>query len=380
MMKNSKDLKVAIVHDWAYKMTGGEKCLEVFCELYPEADVYMMMGDSSKLSQTITRHKITYSFLQKIPFVSKFHRYTYFLWPTAIESFNFNKYDLVISSSACAAKGIVTGLDTLHVSYMHTPMRYAWDMTWYYFNPANFSWWKRLVIPFFLTYLRIWDIASSNRMDKLIANSNFVNRRIKKYYRRSADAIIFPPVYTSIFDYTKEREDYYLSVAPFEPNKRGDLVIEVAKRMGLKLKILGKGSKLKELQKRAEGYDNIEFLGFVSEDEKIQLLAKAKGLFFVGIEDFGIVPVEAIASGTPVIAFGKASGIDFVLEGQTGVFFYDQTVDAIMDAVERLDGLLKERKFDKKFMNNFAKKFSKERFVTELKSFIDRSLDEYFGK
>lgn len=373
-----ENLKVAIVHDWAYKMTGGEKVLEVICEMFPQADVFMMMGDATKLSKSIQAHKITFSFIQKIPFINKFHRYTYFLWPIAIESFNFNQYDLVISSSACAAKGVITGLDTKHVCYMHTPMRYAWDMTWTYFNPRNFSWWKRLVIPFFLTFLRVWDFASTARIDTLAVNSTTSLKRVKKYYRRDEATIVYPPVYVDMCKVSDKKEDYFVSIAPFEPNKRGDLVVEVAKKTGIKLKIIGKGSLMKSLQKSASGFNNIEFLGFISEEEKFNLISRAKGLFFVGIEDFGIVPVEAIASGTPVIAYAKGGALDTVIDEKTGVLFYEQSVEAIEEAIKRLDKAVEKSVFNVKYMRKFVEKFSKERFINEMYGLIENTLSKEY--
>jgi glycosyltransferase involved in cell wall biosynthesis len=256
-------------------------------------------------------------------------------------------------------------------------MRYAWDLTWTYFNPVNFSWWKRMVIPFFLTYLRIWDITSNNRYEKLIAISEYVNKRVLKYYKRAADKVIYPPVYIDLFDNSKEKEDYYVSIAPFEPNKRGDLVVDVAIKLGIKVKILGKGSTLKKLQERAKGYDNVEFLGFVSESEKVNLLEKAKGLFFVGLEDFGIVPVEAIACGTPVIAYGDGGAMTTVIDGKTGVHFYEQSVEAISEAVERCEKIRMQGAFDRKVMRAHAEKFSKERFVKEIHEFAENSWKEF---
>jgi glycosyltransferase involved in cell wall biosynthesis len=378
MKKEIKNLRVAIVHDWAYKMTGGEKVLEVICEMFPNADVYMMMGDETHLSDLIRKHKIQYSFLQKIPFVKKFYRYTYPLWPVAIESFNFNNYDLVVSSSACAAKGVITGLNTVHICYMHTPMRYAWDLTWYYFNPLNFSWWKRIVIPIFLTFLRSWDVASTSRIDKLIANSNFVNRRIQKYYRRSADKVIFPPVYMDLFTHLKEKENFYFCIAPYEPNKRGDLIVELGIKLGINIKIAGKGSKMKELQAMAKGHENIEFLGFISEEEKADLMARAKGLFFFGLEDFGIVPLEASASGTPVLAYGDGGALDSVIDGRTGMYFKEQSVSSIIEVFKKFEEAINNNVYDKEFMREHANKFSKERFVKEVGDLTQIAIDEYF--
>jgi len=365
MSKHPKTLKVALVHDFLWSMRGGEKCLEVFAEMFPNADIYMLFGDRKKMSESILSHRIFFSFLQRFPLIKKYYRYTYFLWPFAIENFDLMDYDLVISTSASVSKGVITGLDTVHVSYMFTPMRYAWDLSFEYFNSENFSLWKRLIIPIFLHYVRIWDVVSTQRIDFLIAISEFVAKRIKKYYRRVPDTIIYPPVYTDLTHISYKNEGYFYAVAPFEPNKGGRLMVECAMKYGFKLKLIGDGSMKRSLQKLAKNYQNIEFLGYIPEKEKFNLISKAKALLFCGVEEFGIVPPEAISSGVPVVAYRGGGVVETVKEGFSGVFFDKQDVKTMKKAIDKLDEYYLEGRFVKEKMRETMKKFSKERFVKE---------------
>ncbi|HRI05819.1 MAG TPA: glycosyltransferase [Candidatus Dojkabacteria bacterium] len=379
MSKEFKDLKVAIVHDWIYKVRGGEKCVETFCKIFPQADFYAMFGDMNTIAEApiIADRKVTFSILNKIPFIKKFYRYTYFLWPMVIENFDLRGYDLVISTSACISKGVITDVNTPHVCYMFTPMRYAWDQSRDYFNPKNFSWWKRMVIPFFLHFIRIWDVTSTARIDYLVPISNFVKKRIIKYYRRTPDPIIFPPVYVDRAKYDNPKQDYYFAIAPFEPNKGGRLMVETAMREGFNLKIMGEGSMKKELEKLSKDHKNIEYLGWLSEDQKWDYLSRAKGFLFCGVEDFGIVPLEAIASGTPVVAYKMGGALDYIREGENGTFFTEQSPDGLKEAIDRIEKFYSEGKFNVRSMNEFAKGFSQERFIEEFSAFFKKVLDEF---
>jgi len=369
-----KTLRVAIVHDFAWKMRGAERCVEAICELFPKADLYMLFGDPSRLSSTIRERNIKFSYLNKLPFIKRLYRYTLPLWPSAIESFDLNKYDLVISSSSAVAKGVITSPETLHICYMHTPMRYLWDQRETYFSHANFSWAKRMLMKPFLMWLRVWDVAANQRIDKLIVNSSFSKRRVRKYYKRMADTIIYPPVeiekcYAETAE-VKLENNYYVAISPFEPNKGGKLIIECAKKLGLNVKILGEGSLSVKLKPLAKGFSNIEFLGWVAEDEKYRLLAGAKGLFFCGVEEFGIAAVEAMACGTPVLALKAGGALDFVQDGINGVFFEESNLDELTDAVRCLNNLWKEGSFNVNKIKNTVAKFSKVRFKKEFSEFV----------
>lgn len=373
-------LKVAIVHDWAFKIRGAEKCLETFCEIFPSAEIFLLFGDKKAISEDskiIGRHKITFSWLNNLPFISKFYKYTYFLWPMVVENYDLRDYDLVISSSACVSKGVITQVGTPHICYMHSPMRYAWDQSLDYFNPKDFGPVKRLIISFLLHFIRMWDVTSTSRIDYLVPNSTFVKKRILKYYRKESLPPILPPVYTEMAKYDQKKEDYFLSIAPFEPNKNGRLAVEAAIKSGFNLKILGSGGNKKELESIAEGYKNVEFLGWVTEDEKWDYLSKAKGLLFCGVEDLGIVPLEAIASGTPVVAYKKGGVLDTVIDGVNGIFFTEQTVEALSSAIDKLNDSHSKKKFNTKAMNEYAKQFSKESFKSEVRKLVDKALKDF---
>lgn len=395
----NKTSNVAIIHDFSWGMRGAERCVDALCELFPDADLYMMFGDRSKLSSTICKHKIYFSFLQAIPWLKKFYRYTYFLWPIAIESFDLSDYDLIISSSSVVAKGVITPPWSVHISYMYTPMRYAWGQMHTYFSPhlGHFSWWKRLFIYPFLNYLRIWDVASTARVDKIIAISELSKQRIKKYYKREVEKVIFPPVKMlpkikkeynrSLFTLVpmNERENYYVAIAPFEPNKAGKLLLGVVHSLGLHLKIIGEGSMKKDMMRvsqrmkdgRMERNENwsdgssrtipgkIEFLGWVSEQEKFDLLSNAQGCIFCGVEEFGIAAVESLMCGTPVVTYQDSGVAEIVLDGKTGVVFDAQTIENVGDALERLEKGVVDGNIKAKNIAKAARKFSKERFKEE---------------
>ncbi len=370
MNKEFSSLKVAIVHDFMWKVRGGERCVEGLCEIFPQADVYMLFGDVSS-SKVISKHKIKFSFLQKLPLLKKYYRYSYFLWPIMIESFDLSRYDLIISTSSVSAKGIVPGMNSYHISYIFTPMRYAWDMGLDYFNEENFSLWKRLVIPVFLNYLRIWDVSTVERADAIVPISEFVSKRIWKYYRVKPEKVIYPPVDIKKAKISKSKEDYFIAISPFEPNKGGRLMVEAAIKGGFNLKLLGNGSMKNELLRKARKYKNIEFFDWVSEDEKWDLLSKSKGYLFCGVEDFGIVALEAMACGVPVVAYKAGGAIETVIDGKTGVFFTDYTVDSLLKAVSKVRSM----KFKSKDLVGHAKKFSKERYLKEFKDLVKEKME-----
>lgn len=351
-------VKVALVTESLWKMGGANRVLEAFCEMYPNADIYALFGDEKNLSETIQKHNIKYSFLNKIPFVKKIYRYTYFLWPIAIESFDLSSYDLVISSSSSVAHGCITGVNTKHICYLHSQMRYAWDMKDVYFNRKNFGFLKRLVIPIFLNYLRTWDVIASQRSDVLISNSEFVKNRCLKYWDREVDFVLNPPVELYTGEIKEKRKEYFVAGAPFEPNKGGEFLLECAKELDFNLKLIGGGSLLKKFKRKYSGCPNIEFVGWVDEKEKWKVLSNSKGFIMPGVEDFGIFPVEAMSCGTPVLAFKKGGVLESVKDGVTGVFFDEQTIRSFEKGLDIFEGMGWKRGG---IVEN-SKRFSKEKF------------------
>lgn len=372
MTKRIKDLRVAIIHDWFWSMKGAEKCAEALGELFPQADIYALFGDRSRMSSKLKKHKMIFSILQKLPFIKHIYRYTYILWPLLIEQFDLSGYDLVVSSSSSVAKGVVTDYKTVHICYMHSPMRYAWDQTFDYFNPENFSLWKRIVIPFFLNYLRIWDVVSTDRIDFLIANSKFTSKRIEKYYQRKPDAVVYPPLGIEEVKINKKKEDYFVA-SPFDPNKGGRLIVEAAMLYGFKLKLYGTGPLFKELKKKARKYKNIEFLGWVSDAFRWELISRAKGCIYAGVEDLGIIALEAMACGVPVVAYKAGGVVETVKEGKTGVFFNDQKASALYEAILKLETL----KMDQVKMRNHVKKFAKDKYMKQMSKLIKAASKDF---
>lgn len=382
-------MKVAIVHDWLTGMRGGEKVLEVLCELFPNAHLYTLLHIKGSTSDIIEKMDIKTSFIQKLPFVTKKYRHYLPLFPTAIEQFDLSKYDLIISSSHCVAKGVVPSPQSLHISYVHTPMRYIWDMYYEYFGKSTTSRITRMIIPFFVNYLRIWDTASNNRVDCFIANSKHVASRIERHYNRSAE-VIYPPVDVDRFKISEEEGGYYLIVSSFAPYKRIDLAIEAFNFLSLPLKIIGTGQEGKRLKKMASS--NIEFLGWKSDKELIDYYSKCKALIFPGKEDFGIVPIEAMACGRPVIAYGKGGVHETVISLKqpsvvdslqstknfaTGIFFDEQTPDALIKTITYFKDNLK--KFDNKKIRNHALKFDRIVFKEKIRAFIADRYEKFQG-
>ncbi|WKZ30981.1 MAG: glycosyltransferase [Candidatus Dojkabacteria bacterium] len=330
MTKKGKDkrsaLRVAIVHNWFFKMRGGERVVKSLCEIFPDADLYALFGDKRFLAENFQGKSVKFTWLQRLPFIKRIYKVTLPFWPMAIESLKFHEYDLVISTSASVAHGVITPLGTTHVSYIFTPMRYLWDQKDLYMS--KYSRVRKFFVSPILHYLRVWDVGAFNRPDYLIAVSGFVNKRLLKFYGRGADFVLNPPVDISNCKSSKKRSNYYLALSPFEENKGAEAAIELAIANKATLKLTGDGRTKKRLQKKYSKHKNIQFLGWVSEKEKYKLLSKAKGLFFLGEEDFGIAAIEAIASGCPVIAYNngavaeirkKLGGIYIIKQGSSKI-------------------------------------------------------------
>jgi glycosyltransferase involved in cell wall biosynthesis len=351
-------------------MRGGERCLEIFCELFPEADLYTLLHIPGSVSPIIERMGIKTSFIQNLPFSKKGYRKYLPLFPMAIESFNLKGYDLILSCSHCVAKGIIPSPDALHISYVLTPMRYAWDMYGEYFGEN-----RNRMIPLFIHYLRMWDVTSSERVDYFLCISNHVKKRVKKYYRREAE-IIHPPVEMNRFRFREEQEDFFLIVSSLVPYKRIDLAIEAFNHLGYPLKIIGSGPEEKKL--RALARSNIEFLGWQPDEGVSEYYSKSRALVFPGEEDFGIVPIEAMASGRPVIAYGRGGVLETVIpyeqtndtrrDPPTGFFFYEPTVGALIDAVKGFCRI--ESQFNSEAIRKQATRWDREFFKEKIKENI----------
>jgi glycosyltransferase involved in cell wall biosynthesis len=331
MMKNSlsgqntlskdSNIKVALVTESLWKMAGSNRVLDTFAKIFPQADIFALFGEKRNLSANLKGRKIRFTFLNRIPFIKKIYRYTFFLWPIAIENLDLSDYDLIISVSSSVSHGVITPLHSKHIVYLNTPMRYAWDLAPLYKEVVGFGFFKRVVRDFFLTINRAWDVVAARRAGVIIANSKFVSRRVKKYWDREVDAVIYPPSERFSGEIKKERGDYFVAGAPFEPNKRGDFLLECAKELGFNLRIIGGGSMKKSLKRKYGKCSNIEFLNWITEEEKWELLSNAKGFLVGGIEDYGIFSCEAISCGTPILAYNGGGSVEIIKEERSGLFF-----------------------------------------------------------
>lgn len=370
-------MKVALVHDWLTGMRGGEKCLEVFCELFPDADLYTLVYQPERVSSAIRRMNVKTSWIDRLPGARKYFRYLLPLFPKTIESFDLDGYDLILSDSHCVAKGVFPHR-ALHVAYVHTPMRYIWDMGGAYLA-GGASLPARAGLALSRAYLRRWDLRSAERIDQFIAISSNVATKIERIYRRSAK-VIYPPVDVERFRIAVAPESYYLVVSALVPYKRIDLAVEAFNALKLPLKIAGEGPLRKSLQRRAK--TNIEFLGWVADDKLAELYAHCQALIFPGEEDFGITALEAQASGRPVIAFGRGGlletviGLDGASAGPdpTGIFFTEQRAASLIAAVELYEK--RRGEFHPEALRQHASKFSRERFKQEIAAYVDGCLTQ----
>lgn len=380
-------MKIAIIHDWLTGMRGGEKCLEVFCGLFPHADLFTLLHIPGKVSPLIESMSIHTSFLQHLPLVEEKYRYYLPLMPTAIEQFDLKGYDLVLSSSHCVAKGVLLDRSALHICYCYTPMRYIWDQYDQYFKSGYSSEFLSAVMGLLVSRLRKWDVRSSERVDRFIAISKNVQRRIRTYYQRESD-VIYPPVNTRFYTPTDESvEDYFLMVSAFAPYKRLDLAVEAFNKLGYPLKIIGEGQGASHLQRIAG--PNIRFLGRLSDAEVRSSYARCRAFIFPGEEDFGITPLEAQSMGRPVIAFAKGGVLETVIPDRqtwtpdsgipeeqtacpTGVFFHNQTPDALSAAIQHFASI--EDRFEPESIRRHALKFDQDVFTDRIRCFMTEQI------
>ena len=356
-------MKVAIVHYWLLSMRGGEKVVEELCRMFPDADVFTHVYDPEGVSETIRRHQVRTTFIARLPRARRWYQRYLPLMPLALEALDLRGYDLVISSESGPAMGVLVRPDALHLCYCHTPMRYVWDMAPEYLQrvPAGLRWLARLI----LHYLRIWNHAAAQRVDVFVANSANVEQRVRRWFRRDAP-VVYPPVDVRARTGAPPIEDFFLVVGQLVGYKRVDLAIEACNRLGRRLVVIGSGEERARLERLAG--PTVSFLGWQPTDVVESHLARCRAVLFPGEEDFGMVPVEAMASGRPVVAYARGGALESVVDGQTGVLFHEQTAAGLIEAIERCERLAAA--FDPAAMHAQAQRFSADRFRERLQEII----------
>jgi len=365
-------MRLALVHDWLTNLAGSERVLLALHELYPHAPIYTSVFVPSQFPQ-LADAEVRTSFLQRVPGARTRHQAFSLLRTVAFERFDLSEYDVVISSSHAEAKGVITRPETLHICYCYTPIRYYWSGYHHYLQNPRFGALNPLVkavMPYLSSYLRVWDRCAADRVDHFVAISRHVAARIKKYYRREAE-VIYPPVNTSWLRPSSSVDDFFLLVGRLIPYKRADIAVEAFNRLGLPLKIAGTGSELESLRRMAK--PNVEFLGRVSDQELAELYSRCLALIFPQEEDFGIVPLEAMAAGRPVIAYRAGGALETVVEGETGLFFDRQDAECLADAVRRFD----PGRFEPRKARAQALRFDVEVFKSEMARMVDREWERF---
>lgn len=366
-------MKSALVYDWFAEGTGGgEKAFEAIYELFPSPIFSLLKSPEATLGSKLQDAEFHTSFIQKLPrSLKKYKSYLPF-FPLAIEQFDLSSYDLILSCSHCVAKGVLTHSDQLHLCYCYTPMRYAWDLYHQYIDDAQLQKGiKSRIAQFFLHYIRLWDVQSANRVDSFAAISSYVAKRIQKTYGRTAQ-VIYPPVNLEYFHLVEEKEEFYLTASRLVPYKKIDSIVDAFKEMpDKKLIVIGDGPDFEKIQERAG--KNVELLGYQSNESLRFYLQRAKAFIFAAIEDFGILPVEAQACGTPVIALNRGATRETVVEGETGIYFENQSPAAIQNAVHEFEKVY----FNPHTIREHAEKFNRRRFDIEFQNWVERELDQF---
>ncbi len=372
-------MKIALVHEWLVFYAGGERVFESFTNIWKDADVFALVDFLNEENRKIIlkgKHAKT-TFIQKLPFAEKKFRSYLPLFPLAIQKLNFKNYDIIISSSHAVTKGIRKRPTQLHISYCHSPMRYIWDEADTYFQAAGLnSGLKKIIATKILNYLRNWDLKTAQWPDFLLANSKYIAEKLKRIYGRES-TVIYPPVDVDKFDCVEEKDDYYFVASRLVPYKRIDLIVEAFAEMPEKrLIIAGTGPELNKLKNNF--LVNVEFVGYQDENTLKELMQKAKAFVFPAEEDFGIVVVEAMACGTPVIALNKGGTAETVIDGKTGILFDNQTSEDIKNAVRKFESI--QDSFNHKEISEYTKKFSRKIFEQSIKQFVDEKTEEFFRK
>lgn len=362
-------MKIAFVHDFLVQNGGAERVLLALHDIWPDAPIYTIVHDPNRVDPAFQGKDIRPSFLQHIPFGVQ--RYQWFLpWmPSAIERHNLMEYDVVLSSSSAFAKGVITGPETLHICYCHTPTRYLWTDTHSYIRELSYNWAVKSIVPFLLTNLRLWDQMTADRVDHFIANSRTVHDRIKKYYQRES-TVIHPPIAVDEFAPGSEnppREDFYLIGGRLVSYKRYDIAVQAFNKLGIPLKIFGTGPEEQRLRERAKSH--IEFLGYVSHDALHSLYQRARAFLHPQEEDFGLTAIEAMAAGCPVIAYARGGALETVVEGVTGMFFEEQTWESLADAVLHFE----EERYVPEKLREHVQQFDRARFQRRMKEYVEHA-------
>lgn len=367
-------MKVAIVHDWLVNYGGAELFVEYLLKLYPQADIYTLVYDKKKIGNHFTQNKIYTSYIQKLPFASKIYTKLLKFMPKAFESFDFSSYDLVLCSSSSCAKGVITPPTVPQVAFIHSPMRYAWDL--YFDYQKRSSKLTRFFMKLWIPQIRQWDYISSQRIDSIIANSKYIARRIKKFWNREAKVVYLPVDVSRFYPLKEEAGDYYVAFSRLVPYKRIDLAVSACKNLGKKLIVIGGGSELENLRKLANNDKNITFTGRASDEDVLKYLQKAKALLFCAEEDFGFIPLEVQACGRPVIAYGKGGALETVINEKTGLFFEEQTSESLQKAILKFEELDKNNYFNKEEIIKHANSFTEERFQKEFLNIVEETINK----
>ncbi|MBQ3688179.1 MAG: glycosyltransferase [Treponema sp.] len=367
-------MKVAVTHDWLVNYGGGERVLQQLLVLYPDADIYTLVYDAKKMASFFPPEKVHVSCLQRIPMATRLYPKMLSLMPGAWEAFDLTGYDLVLSSSSSCAKGVITRPDTPHIAYIHSPMRYAWDLYYEYYRRSGML--TRFFMQRWIPGLRQWDYISSQRVDCLVSNSSYIARRIQKFWGREA-TVVNPPVNTVSFTPNGQpHEGFYLAFSRLVPYKRLDLAVQACGRTGRKLVVIGSGGQEKELRQLAASFKGADicFTGRIADAEVKSYLQRCRALIFCAQEDFGIIPVEAQACGRPVIAYGSGGALETVIDGTTGVFFAEQTAESLLEALDRFERLDGEGAFKAGTITAHAAAFSEDRFRSQMAAVIEKTV------
>ena len=373
-MNETSDLKIAIFHHWWVTNRGGEKVLEAMLEVYPNADIYIHVGDDDLIKNSLPNNfsgKIFKTFISKFPFAKKLYKLYLPLMPLALEQMDFSNYDVVVSIESGPSKGAITGTNTVSICYCNTPMRYIWDQYHHYLKNSNKI--IRILFPLVSHWLRVWDKTSADRVDYFISNSNYIKKRVRKFYRRES-TVVFPPVSLNNFQCGSNRGDFYLFLGQLTSYKMPQLAVEAFNSLGLPLVVIGEGelyNKLKTIANPA----NITLLGRQPFPVVKNYLETCKALIFPGIEDFGIVPVEAVAAGAPVIAYAEGGVLDTIVDGLSGIYFYEQTTQSIISAVNKFETI--HEGFDREIMSESVQKFDKSKFKIAFSDFLVKSYIDF---